>query len=326
MGQFCFLAAGFVQVIDFRYHIVSLISVFLALALGIIVGTTQLNGAVLSDLRSQVRGLKDDKQSLQHDKRDLQGRIKADDEFARNVAPSVVAGTLTDAKVVLVSAPNADGKVTNGVADTIEKAGGSVTARVQLTSDYLDPRRAPDLKSYITSALPAGFTLPTTDDAGALAASLLADVLVTKPNEKDPTTQERQSVLAGFGTLSVLRLQDQDVAPADYAVLVTSGEQSGDNPQDQNDSLSDLSSALDNRAKGFVVAGSAGAAEDNGLLNAIRGDDALSNNLSTVDNADCAAGQITTALALQASGQNKKPEQYGIAGNASASTVPVSGG
>lgn len=312
--------------IDFRYHIVSLISVFLALALGIIVGTTQLNGAVLSDLRSQVHGLKDDKQALQHDKRDLQDRVKADDEFARNVAPAVVAGTLKAAKVVIVSAPNADGKVINGVADTVEKAGGTVSARVQLTPDYLDPRRAPDMKSYITSALPAGFTLPTTDDAGVLAASLLSDVLVTKPSEQNPTTQQRQSVLAGFGTLSVLRMQDSGVAPADYAVLVTSGEQSGDNPAAQNSSLAALASALKNRAKGFVVAGSAGSTDDKGLLGTIRGDDALSSNLSTVDNADSAAGQITTALALQASGENKKPEQYGIASNASASSLPVSGG
>ena len=30
--------------IDFRYHIVSIIAVFLALAVGIVVGTTALNG------------------------------------------------------------------------------------------------------------------------------------------------------------------------------------------------------------------------------------------------------------------------------------------
>ncbi|MBA3410734.1 MAG: copper transporter, partial [Geodermatophilaceae bacterium] len=30
--------------IDFRYHLVSLTAVFLAVALGIVIGTTQLNG------------------------------------------------------------------------------------------------------------------------------------------------------------------------------------------------------------------------------------------------------------------------------------------
>ena len=40
--------------IDFRYHLVSLIAVFLALAIGIVIGTTPLNGPVLDDLHGQV--------------------------------------------------------------------------------------------------------------------------------------------------------------------------------------------------------------------------------------------------------------------------------
>ncbi|MCW2530376.1 MAG: Copper transport outer membrane protein MctB, partial [Pseudonocardiales bacterium] len=36
--------------ISFRYHLVSIIAVFLACALGVVVGTTGLNGAILSDL------------------------------------------------------------------------------------------------------------------------------------------------------------------------------------------------------------------------------------------------------------------------------------
>ena len=43
--------------IDFRYHVVSLVAVFLALALGVLLGTTQLSGVVSDDLRGQVRQL-----------------------------------------------------------------------------------------------------------------------------------------------------------------------------------------------------------------------------------------------------------------------------
>ncbi|MFN2523414.1 MAG: copper transporter, partial [Mycobacteriales bacterium] len=38
-------------IIDFRYHLVSIIAVFLALALGIVVGTTALNGGIVDTLR-----------------------------------------------------------------------------------------------------------------------------------------------------------------------------------------------------------------------------------------------------------------------------------
>jgi hypothetical protein len=39
-------------VIDFRYHLVSLIAVFLAVALGIVIGTTALNQPILNDIEN----------------------------------------------------------------------------------------------------------------------------------------------------------------------------------------------------------------------------------------------------------------------------------
>jgi hypothetical protein len=44
-------------VIDFRYHLVSLIAVFLAVALGIVIGTTALNQPILADIKNQVTAL-----------------------------------------------------------------------------------------------------------------------------------------------------------------------------------------------------------------------------------------------------------------------------
>ena len=40
--------------ISFRYHVVSIVAVFLALALGVVVGTTALNGPITTDLRNKV--------------------------------------------------------------------------------------------------------------------------------------------------------------------------------------------------------------------------------------------------------------------------------
>ena len=51
--------------IDFRYHLVSLIAVFLAVALGIVIGTTALNEPILADIKNQVSALEKDKRSLE---------------------------------------------------------------------------------------------------------------------------------------------------------------------------------------------------------------------------------------------------------------------
>jgi hypothetical protein len=310
-------------VIDFRYHIVSLISVFLALALGIVVGTTQLNGAVLSDLRHQVKGLKSDKHNLQQDTRDLQGQLNGGNAFAKAVAPAVVADKLKGASVLVVSAPNASGSTVDGVTKELQAAGATITAQAKLTADYDDPRRASDMKQYITSALPEGFELPTTDDAGVLAGSLRADVLVAKPDQQQPTKTERQQVLAGFGTLNVVRLQETDIKPAGYAVLVTSDTMTGDNPQAQAKTLTDLASALQSRTKAVLVAGNAASAGPDGLLGAVRADDTLSSKISTVDNADTAAGQVVSVLGLAQLGAGKPSGQYGLASNAG-SSLPTS--
>ena len=94
--------------IDFRYHLVSLIAVFLAVALGIVVGTTALHGYVLDDLESQVSALEQDKRSLEDTTRSLQARLDAEDEFEIAVAPALVEGALADSSVLLVIADEVD--------------------------------------------------------------------------------------------------------------------------------------------------------------------------------------------------------------------------
>ncbi len=303
--------------IDFRYHLVSLISVFLALALGIVVGTTQLNGAVLTDLHHQVTGLKADKQGLQQTTQRLQSQLKADDEFATGVGPSVLSGRLKGANVLVVAAPQADGAMVDGISAALKNAGATVSGTVQLTSDYVDPRVATGLHDFVTSpgVLPAGSRLPASNDAGALAGSLLADVLMAPAKGHAPSNTERQRVLAGFSQLGVLRLISTQVSPSDYAVLVASDAQSGANPTAQARALSDLAGALHARGKGVVVAGSGTVAGDNGVIGSIRQNKTLSAEVSTVDDADRPSGQVTTVLALADEGKGKTG-QYGIAGNA----------
>ena len=50
--------------INFRYHVVSLTAVFLALAIGLVVGTAALNGPVADALKEQVNALRKDNQQL----------------------------------------------------------------------------------------------------------------------------------------------------------------------------------------------------------------------------------------------------------------------
>ena len=65
--------------IDFRYHLVSLVSVFLALAIGVVLGAGPLRDTIGATLEDQVQALRQDKGNLQEavaDRDALLGRRK----------------------------------------------------------------------------------------------------------------------------------------------------------------------------------------------------------------------------------------------------------
>lgn len=293
--------------IDFRYHLVSLIAVFLAVALGIVIGTTQLNGPILDDLENQVDALEQDKRSLEDQTRELQGQLDTSQEFESIVGPALVEGALSGTSVLLVSTTeDVSADDVEAVSSLISDAGGTVAGQISLTPAFTDPATESSLQSYVTgSGLPAGITLPEVDDAGQLVGSLLAQVLLVSPDATDPEnpapdSAATSSVLAGLSALDVLRTESDSVTPANVALVLTAGEFTGRHAEDRNDTLVDLVTALDERGSGVVVAGDAESARGNGLVGTIREDPEVASAVSTVDNIGTAAGRISAVLALRA--------------------------
>ncbi|RBY78796.1 copper transporter [Geodermatophilus sp. TF02-6] len=287
--------------IDFRYHLVSLIAVFLAVALGIVIGTTALNQPILSDLENQVSALTQDKRDLEDTNRQLQGQVATGEAFEEAVAPALVTGSLTGRGVLLLAVGDeVAAETVDDVATLVGQAGGTVTGTLRLQPEYNDPATAAGLQSYVTGpGLPTGLTLPETDDTGQLVGSLLAQVLMRPAGSgAAPGTAALSSVLAGLRALGVLEQESPAVAPADYAVVLTAGGLPDEQAQARTGTLVDLVQALDAAGSGVVVAGDAASAGDTGLIGVIRADPELSAAVSTVDNVGSASGRISTVLAL----------------------------
>jgi hypothetical protein len=301
MEQLHVLVGEPLLVIDFRYHLVSLIAVFLAVALGIVIGTTALNEPILADIENQVADLEQDKRALEDRTQQLQSQLDTAEAFEQAVAPALVDGTLAGRSVLLVRT-NEDvaPEIVEQVTALISQAGGTVSGAISLRPEYSDPSTASGLQNYVTgTGLPPGVQLPETDDAGQLVASLIAQVFMTPPAGGTVTDAAAvSSVLSGLTALDVLSADSDTVTPADYAVVLTAGAFTGDDAAERNATVVELVSALDAAGSGAVVAGDAGAAGEDGLIGAIRGDTALSAAISTVDNVDTAAGRISTVLAL----------------------------
>jgi hypothetical protein len=300
MEQLRVLAGEPLLVIDFRYHLVSLIAVFLAVALGIVIGTTQLNDPILADIENQVTDLEQDKRALEDRTQQLQIELDTAQAFEQAVAPALVADSLAGRRVLLVVAGEDVAPETVEEVDAlIAEAGGTVAGQISLQPEYSDPSTSASLQSFVTgSGRPPGLQLPETDDTGQLVGSLLAQVLMVPPGGTAPDTAAVSSVLAGLVSLDVLSTDSSSVTPADYAVVLTAGALDGDDTEERNATLVELVSALDATGSGAVVAGNAAANSENGLVGVIRADPELAAAISTVDNVGSPSGRISTVLAL----------------------------
>ena len=287
--------------IDFRYHLVSLIAVFLAVALGIVIGTTALNDPISADIEARVDQLEQDKRQLEDQTQALTTQVETADAFEQAVAPALVDGTLDGSAVLVVATSDeVTPELIEQVGGLVTEAGGSVSGVVRLQPEFSDPATESALQSYVTSpGLPAGVQLPETEDAGQLVGALLAQSLMIPgaPGAPSPEPESVSSVLAGLSALDVLTVESSSVEPADYAVVLTGTGFDADAEQ-RNAALLELISALDAAGSGAVVAGTAAAARENGLVGTIRADPELSAAISTVDNVDRPAGRISTVLAL----------------------------
>ncbi len=300
--------------IDFRYHLVSLIAVFLAVALGIVIGTTQLNGTVLDRLESQVGTLIDEKNTLEAQTESLTSELGQNGAYDDAVAPLIVANRLVGSSVlVIVANEDVSAEIVGQVTSLLSASGGQLAGTLRLLPAFSDPQAAADLQQYVTGpGLPAGITLPQTDDTATLVASLMSQVLM-RPADSGPAPlpTSTSTVLAGLAELGVVTSDSGQPASADYALILTSGAFTGEDSQARNQTLVTLAGALDTAGSGGVVAGDATADAEGGLLAAVRGDAVTATSLSTANNIDAASGRVAALLALNAE-RNGQSGNYGV--------------
>lgn len=103
---------------DFRYHVVSIVAVFLALAIGILLGVTIADKVVSSAERDLRSSLWDDLGELRDERADALRELRRSDEFESLVYPAVVHEKLSRKRIGVISI----GKVPGGIVDDASKA------------------------------------------------------------------------------------------------------------------------------------------------------------------------------------------------------------
>ncbi len=298
--------------IDFRYHLVSLISVFLALAVGIALGAGPLKESIGDTLTGQVDQLRSEKDALRTQLDASAADLAASDSYIAEAAPRLVAGALTDRRVAVISLGEVDGDSLAGVEEQLTAAGASVTAHVTLNDDW----SSDDLRSF-RQALVANLLdyLDPQPASDATVDTSVAEALVQGLTGADPANPDQLSTdastllsLLNSGDTPLVTYGDGITTPADAIVLVAPTvvpvEDTSDATPDADQAQADLDAQIalaevaQHRSEGAVVVD--GPPVDGTVVAAIRADDDASGSVTTVSGADTIAGRVSVPLALNA--------------------------
>src|SRR5919198_2019856 len=127
---------------DFRYHALSLVAVFLALAIGILLGAT-IGNSLVSDADKGIRSsLHQDVINARNAANQAQSQLSQRDKIISSSLPMLVQGELSGQKIAIIATGSLPSSIESEVRQTVEVAGGNVDS----VSVFDVPNRLADLE------------------------------------------------------------------------------------------------------------------------------------------------------------------------------------
>ena len=309
--------------IDFRYHLVSIVSIFLALAVGIVLGAGPLKEDIGNRLTQETSALRAEKSQLRTQldaaKRGAAGR----DSFSAAVAPAIMKDRLSGKTVALVVAPGADADLVKNTTASLVTAGAQVGSTITLTDAWADPAKR-TFRSTLANQLAELVKAPLApNNPDQLAGTVLARAILGGTNQAtERVAPSASAALDGLVAGDLVKVTPDQIVPSSSVVFL-GGPVKGSTPQDTDARLAtyvQLVRSLDAGGSGVVVAtlsNTTDATLSSDLVAAVRKDADALKVASTVDDADLPMGETTLVLAL-AQQYSGGLGQYGLAADAKA--------
>lgn len=330
--------------IDFRYHLVSIVAVFLALAIGIVVGATQLKSVTVSTLDTQSRTERQQIDSARASIASLQNQVRNEEQWAQASAPQLLSGRLSGQRVVLVTVPGANSAIATGVTSALQLAGAKVTGQVALQPKFFDtssPNQTSldQVAQQLMQAMPPGFVpadppaqlasetkIAAQQEAAPVIAAALVSPTAGTPGSADLPAADVQRILTGFAQQGFLQVSPASGAtalePATLAVVVIPSSPPQADTDPDNLALLSVAYQLKIASRGVVMAGPLTGSGAGSVI-----DELISGNtgveVSSVDNADKELGQIMVAQACYSLLAGQKPAAYGVGPDAVPTPAPA---
>jgi hypothetical protein len=289
-------------VINLRYHIVSLVAVFLALGLGIVMGSTVIDRVTVDALNNKVDAVQRSVGEIRNENGRLKGQVDQGRDFAETTRDQLLRGHLRNVPVMVVAVAGVDRRPVDALRQALVGAQATMqgtiwfNAKMRLASDNdvrslataLDlPVDRPEVVRRQALAKVAAARESATADASPLA--LLQSAGFVSYEGPPPATSTSASLPSTLASLPLANTR--------YVVVSGAGAEVGD------DIVAVPLVQAYAQASGRVVAAESGVDEpvQGGravFVGLLRGD-VVSARLSTVDNLESPMGQTAAVLALE---------------------------
>jgi hypothetical protein len=312
--------------INLRYHVYSLVAVFLALAIGVAAGSTVVQRSVVDNLRSTQGRIEQNLDDLEAQNAALQERtaaLEAREGSLLDEGPSaLLSGKLARQPLVLVRAEGTPGDAVDRVRDVLQVAGAEIVADVELRAAVNDP----EVLTAAGSEL--GFDATDPEQLQADIGQRLGQEVVaaeedraevelpsgeplpdSAPTTEAPATEsalrleELLRQLDDLGVLSFRGPLGNDGVTTDGLQLVVIGGQTAE--MDPVPVLNALLSVVAAEAPPMAVAADgaldrppADGDEPAGIVSSVRGDGRMRDQITTVDHVSDFAGLSALILGL----------------------------
>jgi hypothetical protein len=341
--------------INFRFHLVSLVAVFLALTVGIVVGATIVNHAIVTGLNDRINRVEKNADTQRTQNRTLSATAGRLESYLDTAAPYVVEGRLTAVPVVVVAERGLDKGSVRDLVTLLQDSGAQTPAVVWLEAKWtlakpadraqlarimgLAPSNA-SLRAAAVAALAQRLGTPVVPASGA-AGPGASSAPTTSATTSPPTTAAATTTTiaatapaqlldaltaAGFVAIDPVGASgtnDLSTFPsAGVRAIVLGGNQSDLAPAPVAGALAAAFSDLAvPTVAGEVYHVAKGALARGATLAPIRTDGRLSKVVSTVDDVDLVQGRVSVVLATADAG-TAKVGHYGY-GNGADRALPA---
>ena len=298
--------------INFRFHLVSLVAVFLALALGVVMGSTVIDRAIVDRLSSQIDSVKKRADAERAENRALRDQMKGLETFIAQSQPQVTGRRLNQVPVTVVAVRGVPAEDVRGAIDILKQAGALVSGALWIE----DPMSATDPSARAKLVQAMGDSGLATDDLRQVALEALGHRLATGARVATAATPALSGVdtlvslteagLVSFDTLGGGSVSLDSWPAAGTRMLLIDGSQAHPPPGTLTLPVLRAAAAAGGRlALAEVFRPTATIKARGSVVRAVREDAALSRVISTVDDLDDLRGQVGLTLAVQELGTGR---------------------